>query len=313
MSAADYPSASALRKRTGVRGRWREITARARQDDGVLATAWLVDELEISRPAISRAIDDGLLYRLHVGVVATERKLTGRGRMRGALLAAGDEAVIGGRGAAALHQLLPLTGPIDVLTPWQREASRGTRARAAILDPRDVTERGRIRVLTVPRLLLDCAATSVIDHLLHEAEVARCLDLAAVEDVLERHRGRRGAALLRAALDRRDPSRGRTRSQLERAGREFLVRHGFPPCERGVVFELPDRCIERDCHWPARRVVLEWDGRSVHDTARAYEKDRRDDALLLAHHGIVTVRATWRRLHEEGAELADTLWRVLGR
>jgi hypothetical protein len=184
--------------------------------------------------------------------------------------------------------------------------------RRAALDPRDVTVRHRMPVLTVPRLLLDCARLPVVDHLIHEAEVGRVLDLAAVDDVLTRHAGRRGVAQLKAALLRRDPSKGRPKSALERKGRRFLKRRGFPPHERGVVFDLGGHRIERDCWFADQRVVLEWDGRSVHEAARALEKDKLDDSLLLAQ-GIVSVRATWARLEGDEDGLAATLWAIIRR
>lgn len=118
---------------------------------------------------------------------------------------------------------------------------------------------------------------------------------------------------MRAALRRHDPSRGRTRSELERAAARFLARHNFASHQRNVLFELPDgRTIERDVFWPQHRVVLELDGRAAHDSARAFEKDRADDAQLLAQ-GICTVRATYTQLHAGEMQLAGALWRVLSR
>jgi hypothetical protein len=301
----------AERKKIALRAQWAEIEVRARQDDGVLSTAWLVDGLGLSPAAITRALDDRLLFRVHRGVVSTQHRLTDRGRIRGGLMAAGAEAVLAGRAGAALHGLATMAGEVDVLKPGGGASFKGVRVREATLDPHDITERHRMPVLTVPRLLLACAPLPIIDHLLHEAEVAGELDLAAIEDVLGRHRGHRGAGRLRAALQRRDPSRGRPKSALERAGRRFLARHGFPPHRRGAVLALPDGTkLERDCWWPEQRVVLEWDGRSTHETARAFEKDRRDDAALLAL-GIVTLRATWARLAHDELGLAHTLRRVL--
>ena len=294
----------AQRKNRAVRAHWRELSVRARQDDGVLSTDWLVHELGIGRPAITRAIADGLFYRVRRGVVSPQRELSPRGRMRAALIANGPDATLAGLAGCGLHGLIVLRGPVNVIVPTRRRGGREVQ-----LDPRDVTVIERMRVLTVPRLLLDCAHLPVIDHLIHEAEVARKLDFAAIDDVLTRHAGRRGVAHLRAALARRDPSRGRTRSELERRGRRFLARHRFPPHERNVLFELGGHRIERDCWWPGQRVVLEWDGRSVHEAARALEKDKRDDSLMLAA-GVATVRATWRRLEDE-RDLASTLWAIL--
>ena len=284
---------------------------RARQDDGVIETDWLVEYLGISRAAISRAVVDGLLHGVHRGLVSPDASLSDRGRMRAATLAV-PPGVLGGLSAAALHGLLPLRGEVELLAPTYRPGPRGVRVRRATLDPQDVTTRHRMRVLTVPRLLLDCARLPIIDHLIHEAEVERILDLAAIDDVLTRHAGQRGVAQLRQALLRRDPSKGRTKSALERKGRRFLAKHGFPPHERGVVLDLDGYKIESDCWWEQHRLALEWDGRSVHETARALEKDKLDDSLLLAQ-GIVSVRATWARLERDEDGLAATLWAIIRR
>jgi very-short-patch-repair endonuclease len=57
--------------------------------------------------------------------------------------------------------------------------------------------------------------------------------------------------------------------------------------------------------WPEQRVVVEADGRETHDTASAFERDRRRDvALQLA--GFLVLRFTRRRLREEpGAVLRE--------
>jgi hypothetical protein len=293
-----------------LRDAWPLIEGRARQHDGVLATAWL--RQRISERVIGRAVDDRLLFRVHRGVVSITRDLTPRGRIRAGYLAAGEGAVVAGRAAVALHGLLPLRADVDIIVPTHRSSHRGVTVRQATIDPRDIRTRHGMRVLAIPRLLIDCAHLPELDLVIHEIEVARKLDLGAIDDALNRYPGRRGAKALRAALRQRDPGQGRTRSELERRGRRFLKRHGFPPYKRGTLFELPDgTVIERDVHWPQHRTVLELDGRGVHETARAYEDDRREDGLLLAHLGLHTVRATWAQLGAD--ELADTLWRVLRR
>src|SRR3954464_4662769 len=153
-----------------VREHWRTIKVRARQDDGVIETEWLVDALRISRPAISRAVDDGLLHGVHRGLVSPDATLSDRGRMRAATLAV-PPGTLGGLSAAALHGLIPLRGDVELLAPTYRPGPSGVQVRRAALDPRDVTVRHRMPVLTVPRLLLDCARLPVVDHLIHEAEV----------------------------------------------------------------------------------------------------------------------------------------------
>jgi very-short-patch-repair endonuclease len=58
--------------------------------------------------------------------------------------------------------------------------------------------------------------------------------------------------------------------------------------------------------------VVELDGRTVHDTAAAFERDRARDRRLHAA-GWRVVRITWRQLREEPEALAADLRAVLGR
>ncbi len=55
-----------------------------------------------------------------------------------------------------------------------------------------------------------------------------------------------------------------------------------------------------DFHWPARRLVVETDGRAFHDSASAFDRDRRRDFdLELA--GWHVLRVAWRQVvHDPG-------------
>ena len=57
--------------------------------------------------------------------------------------------------------------------------------------------------------------------------------------------------------------------------------------------------------WPENRLILELDGRAVHDTARHFETDRERDRVLAAH-GWHTVRVTRRQARDQrSAVVAD--------
>jgi very-short-patch-repair endonuclease len=58
-------------------------------------------------------------------------------------------------------------------------------------------------------------------------------------------------------------------------------------------------------------VALELDGRAVHRTPAAFEKDRERDRMLAAENWR-TVRVTWRQLTGEPAAVAADLQQVLG-
>jgi very-short-patch-repair endonuclease len=63
--------------------------------------------------------------------------------------------------------------------------------------------------------------------------------------------------------------------------------------------------------WRRSRLIAELDGRAVHGTAAAFERDRARDRALNAA-GWRVVRITWRQLSEEARELAEDLGALLG-
>ena len=67
---------------------------------------------------------------------------------------------------------------------------------------------------------------------------------------------------------------------------------------------------EVDMLWRRQHLIVELDGRSFHDNARAFERDRTKDANLLAQ-GYAVVRITWRRLTNEPEREAARLRALL--
>jgi hypothetical protein len=63
--------------------------------------------------------------------------------------------------------------------------------------------------------------------------------------------------------------------------------------------------LEVDCVWREQRLAVELDGRSYHDTLRAYERDR-----LLQAAGWRPIRVTWRQLERSRAALERDLRRM---
>lgn len=97
-----------------------------------------------------------------------------------------------------------------------------------------------------------------------------------------------------------------TRSELEDRFREFLLDHELPLPETNALVGP----YEVDCLWRAERVVIELDGRDVHDTQHAFEADRaRDRVLQAAGHRVV--RIAWRQLRDEPAAVAADLRALL--
>ena len=126
-------------------------------------------------------------------------------------------------------------------------------------------------------------------------------------EALERAPGRQGIANLRRELAGLLPQLPFTRSELERRFLK-LVRTA------GLLEPVVHRHSEShrvDFHWPAARLVVETDGRGIHDNPHAFEEDRRRD-LDLELAGIHVIRLSWRQIDEEPERIARLLAARLG-
>ncbi len=143
---------------------------------------------------------------------------------------------------------------------------------------------------------------------LHEAEVLGLLDARAVQDAIDRTPNRPGVGTLRAAL--LDPAQGVLRSVLEERFAALCDDAGLPAPRRNARLRVGRCLVEVDVLWPDRRVVVELDGTAFHRTARAFERDRRRDAALVAA-GYVVARLTWRRVVDEPDVVVGELRTIL--
>ena len=233
-----------------------------------------------------------------------------------AVLACGPGAVLAHRSAAVLWGLCPdQQSRIDVTAPNRRgRALEGIAAhRSGALLPQDHTLVRGIPCTSIPQTLLDMASAVSIRELANavsEAEVLRLLDRAAVREVLERNRGRRGTGRLRSLLADLDPQTRRTRSTMERRFLAICRRNMLPIPEVNTSVRVADTRVEPDFLWRDVRLIVETDGRQCHDTASAFERDRRRDQQLQMA-GWRVVRCTWRQVVDEPVELSRTLRALL--
>jgi very-short-patch-repair endonuclease len=84
-----------------------------------------------------------------------------------------------------------------------------------------------------------------------------------------------------------------TRKELEARFRAFVRSTGLPLPR----FSANVQGYECDCVWPDHAFIVELDGRAVHDTTAAFERDRERDRVLIAA-GWRVIRITWRQLHQ---------------
>ncbi len=269
----------------------------------------------MSTSAIDRAIASGRLIRLHPSVYAVgHAALRPDAHRLAAVLAAGPGAVLSHTSAAAAWGLLTDHRPrIDVTIPRARgRALPGLSVHRNRLHPADRAVIGGVPVTSVARTLLDVAATRpprILERALERAEELRRFDLAEVDACLERHRGRRGAGRLRAAIADARPADPRTlRSWLERAVLALIDEHGLP---RPAV-NLDLHGWEVDLHWPRQRVAVELDGWGAHRTRARFERDHARDLDLEAN-GWRVVRISARQVRGDPGTVAAALRAVLER
>ena len=172
------------------------------------------------------------------------------------------------------------------------------------LDERDVTVLDGIPITTVARTLVDLCAVvppRMVERALEQSYVLRLIAPGAIEDALNRARGRKTAALRKLlAAERCAPTL--TRSELEEAFLALCRRGGLPDPEVNAHLHG----YEVDFLWRKQRRVIEVDGYAFHSARGAFERDRRKDVdLELA--GFPVTRFTH---HQVVYEPDDTLRRT---
>ena len=166
--------------------------------------------------------------------------------------------------------------------------------RTRMVHAQDFTTRDGIPVTSVARTLLDLSAVvrpSDLEVAVDRAERLGLFDLSAMVDVLDRAKGRMGAAALRRVLAAYRPSH--QKSRLERACRKLLDHApdlGAPAFNALVDGEVGTH--EVDVYWPEQKLAIQLDGFEFHRTRRDHERDaasNRDLELV----GIRVMRLTW--------------------
>jgi len=252
---------------------------------------------------------------VHTGVVSVvpARLLTRKGSIMAATLACRPGTAASHRSASGLMELRPVARPwIDVTTPGVKGRRRpGIRVHDGLtLAPQDITVVDNIPCTTLARTLLDLcedATRREVERAIDRAEQQRMLDMAAMDDVLARAGGRRGAKLLRAVLAEHRAGSTLTRNELEEAFLAICRASGLAPDAVNAWIAFPDGSgAEADFLWRAPSLIVEVDGRDPHTTRRAFHSDRRRDQRLMLL-GWRVARFTWRQVMYEPADVAATL------
>lgn len=267
--------------------------------------------------AVDRRLRAGRLHRVRPGGFSVGHRLIPReGRWLAAVLTSGPDAVLSHWSAAALWAIRPNSrSVIDVTLPRKSRTHNGLRRHRKPLPADEITTRDGIPVTTVPRTILDLAATEppdVVQNLLREAEFRQLWDRLSLWDLIERYPGRRGVRRVRTALERigEEPP-GERRSPLEERFVPFLRHHRLPMPHFNAWIALGEKRFQVDCLWPDWNQIVELDGWASHGTRSAFREDRgRDRRLRVA--GYSVTRITWAELDDEPAVIAADLRALLG-
>jgi very-short-patch-repair endonuclease len=278
-----------------------------------MVARWQLLELGLSRDMIKRRIGRSL-HRFHQGVYAYgHRSMTQESRWMAAVLAFGPHAALSHRSAGQLWGIVPRSSITpEVTRPGRVKRPDLVTHQSTLLRDEVVWVRG-IAVTSVPRTICDLAATRPereVERAWNEMEVRELRDRLSVPRLLERHPGRKGSAVLARLGAGKEPPVGITRNDFEEAFLALIDRHGLPRPRMNAHFPIRGRFYEIDCLWLDRRVAIELDGGAAHGTTKAFEDDRERDRILAAE-GFTTARVTWHHLHDDPAELAADLQRIL--
>lgn len=286
----------------------RRVADLATTQDGLVTTAQL-HAFGVDDDTILRWTRAGWLHRRHEGVHAVgHRSLPPRGRLRAAVLAAGEGAALSHLAAAVHLDLLRWRlGRIDVIVPRSGERERDGVAfhRPRIYSPAlDTSMVDGIRCTTVARTLVDLAAVvrpAPLERAVERAEYLDVLDLRAIAEVLARISRPRGVRTLRRCLGPGRLDAARAESRLERALLRHLIDAGIERPVLQAAFELdPGEWIRADFHWPRRGLIVEADGPHHARPLRAAADARRD--TMLRARGLRVLRIAYTVIESDPAQ-----------
>lgn len=289
-----------------------EIAELAGRQQGVVSRAQL-RALGLGRGAIDVRIKLGRLHPVYRGAYAVgHAAVTLSGRRMAAVLGYGDDAALSHR-AAADDWGLRASRAIEVTVTRKLTARRGIVLHSLPLPPDEVTVHDGIPVTIVPRTIFDNAdlGRRGVVRLIHEAEHLELTDTLSLAHLLERYPNRRGAAVVRAALDEYHAGGGITQNDFEEAMFAFLEERDFPRPECNVWVQVGDRWIKPDFVWRKQRVIVETDG-GTHRTPYGQRKDNARDRVAQAN-GWILMRVSWWAMKNEADDIDRDLTKALQR
>lgn len=286
--------------------------ALARRQHGMVGHDQLLS-LGFTAKAIRHAVAAGGLHRLWPRVYAVGTPdVTFHGRLMGAVLTCGPDAVLSHRSAAALWEIMPPTaGPIDVsilARPLVRRRGIVVHRRVSV-GRQDVTRHRCIPVTTPALTLIDvapCLERPRLEAAINEADKCDLITPEQLRAAVDKHPGQPGTGILRAVLDR--ATFALTDSELERLFLPLAHRAGLP----GLLTQQHVNGFRVDFFEPTLGLVIETDGLRYHRTAAQQARDRLRDQAHAAT-GLTTLRFTHAQVRYEPDHVVTTLAAVARR
>ena len=226
--------------------------------------------------------------------VSADAEVTAAVRARAAWLWSGRRGVVAGQSAAALHgaKWVDARKPAELLWP-NRRPPKGIRGWADRYQADEVEEINGMRVTTPARTALDLAcryplvkAVAAIDALAR----ATHLEIADVESLAERYRGRRGIRKARKALGLVDAG---AESPQETWLRLVVIRNGFPRPQTQIPLydEFGVLVAVFDLGWEDKMIAMDYEGEHHRVNRRRFNHDIRK-AETVAEMGWIDIRVT---------------------
>lgn len=270
-------------------------------------------EIGLDEYWVSRRRKSGLVVREYERVyrfVAATR--TFKQRLKALTLRAPGQVWVSHRGAGGFWQLDEVPpGVVEVTTCLSIKAG----GRDVILHyveampRRDVTKVSSLPITTVHRTLIDLGAVVDPDTVEIALECALRRRITTVDRLARRldevgGHGRRGAGVLRAILERRDPKAPPTDSALEVRFLIVIRRHRLPVPVRQQVIRDENGFVARvDFAYPDSGVIIEVESRKHHLSPADWERDLRRHNRLAAQ-GKRVLRITYERMLTDSEGIA---------
>jgi hypothetical protein len=267
----------------------------------------------LGRGAIHHRVQRERLHRIHRAVFLVGHEIPPEfAPHHAAVLALSPRAYISHRTVLELHEILePEEGDIHVTVIGRCRRSRpGIRVhRTTRIASKDLGLLDDQLPITSPaRAILDFAETATpteLSRAINEAHVQQLATPEDLRDILGRCPGRKGAALVKAILDRHDGPVTLHRG-LEEIGHALFARTPIPM----PLVNVKRYGYRLDFFWPKEGLVVELDGGRFHGTPAAVDRDRRKDAHLRKH-DLEVLRYSYWQVDEEShflvAEVAAKL------